>query len=98
MDCPGLRSARHPNFTMWRSSNSMVTLSYGVTDPGASIKDEHHGEVRKLRDKIADRGGVNQANQTLARLHAMFAGAVAGIAAFPAASIKKRVTADGRPH
>jgi hypothetical protein len=81
----------------------MVTLSHRVTDPEASIKDdcEHHGrQVRKLRDKIADRGRVIQANQTLARLQAMFAWAVAEnrVAAFPAASPCVAAVIDSRPH
>jgi hypothetical protein len=38
----------------------MVTLSHGVTAPAASITGD---EVRKLRDKIADRGAAIQANR-----------------------------------
>jgi integrase len=56
--------------------------------PIASITDD---EVRKLRDKIADRGAVIQSNRTLARLHAMFAWALGEkrITASPAAGINK---------
>ncbi len=47
--------------------------------------------MRKLRDKIADRGAVIQSNRTLARLHAMFAWALGEkrIIASPAAGINK---------
>jgi integrase len=49
-------------------------------------------DVRKLRDKIADRGAVIQSNRTLARLHAMFAWALGEnrITMSPAAGINKR--------
>jgi integrase len=63
--------------------------------PAATITGD---EVRKLRDKIADRGAVIQSNRTLARLHAMFAWAVgeSRIAASPAAGIKKRTSEEER--
>jgi hypothetical protein len=58
-------------------------------------------EVRRLRDKIADRGATIQSNRTLARLSALFNWALSEnrIAASPAAGIKKRIKEEdgGKP-
>jgi len=78
--------------TVKEATRVLVTHADLAPWHGKAIEKITAGDVRALRDSIAERGAGIQSNRTLARLRAMFNWAVdeRRVAASPAASIKPR--------